>query len=105
MQEVGRMTKMVRKQIFITAEQNRRLKALAAATGVSEAELIRAGIELRLQEQAESQASWSETVDEIVAKLSGAWAERENLDQEMRDIRRRWNRRDEILGRKAKRAS
>jgi hypothetical protein len=99
------MTKMVRKQIFITAEQNRRLKAHAAATGVSEGELIRAGIDLCLQEQADKQKSWSETVDETAAQLSGAWAERENLDQEMREIRRRWNRRDELLGRKAKRAS
>jgi hypothetical protein len=99
------MAKMVRKQIFITAEQNRRLKAHAAATGVSEAELIRAGIDLSLQVQAEKQKSWSETVDEVLANLSGAWAERENLDQEMREIRRRWNRRDDLLGQKAKRAS
>ena len=31
------MNKMVRKQFFISAEQNKRLKARAAATGVSEA--------------------------------------------------------------------
>ena len=41
------MTKMVRKQLFITEEQNRKLKERAAATGVSEAELIRAGIDLQ----------------------------------------------------------
>jgi hypothetical protein len=35
------MTKMVRKQFFITAAQNRRLKERAAATGMSEADLIR----------------------------------------------------------------
>ena len=35
------MTKMVRKQFFITAAQNRRLKEHAAATGMSEADLIR----------------------------------------------------------------
>jgi hypothetical protein len=99
------MTKMVRKQIFITVDQNRRLKTRAAAMRVSEAELIRAGIDLRLQEQAESQKAWSDTVAETVAKLSGAWAERENLDQEMREIRRRWNRRDQLLGKKVKRAS
>ena len=99
------MTKMVRKQIFITTEQNKRLKARAAAIGVSEAELIRAGIDLRLQEQGEKQKAWSDTVAETVAKLSGAWAERENLDEEMREIRRRWNRRDQLLGKKTKRAS
>lgn len=99
------MTKMVRKQIFITTEQNKRLKARAAAIGVSEAELIRAGIDLRLQQQGEKQKAWSDTVAETVAKLSGAWAERENLDEEMREIRRRWNRRDQLLGKKTKRAS
>jgi hypothetical protein len=93
------MGKMVRKQVFITAEQNKRLKAHAAATGVSEAELVRAGIDLRLEREAEK-PDWRRIAD----NLSGAWAERENLDEEMRAIRRRWNRRDQILGRKAKRA-
>jgi hypothetical protein len=99
------MTKMVRKQIFITSEQNKRLKARAAATGVSEAELVRAGIDLRIQQEAESQRIWSDIVTETVAKLSGAWSERKNLDEEMREVRRRWNRRDELLGKKARRAS
>ncbi len=99
------MTRMVRKQIFITADQNKRLKTHAAAAGVSEAELIRAGIDLRLQEQVEKQKAWSDTVTETVAKLSGAWAERENLDAEMLEIRRRWNRRDQLLGKRTKRAS
>lgn len=99
------MNKMVRKQIFITAEQNRRLKAHAAAMGASEAELVRAGIDLRLEQEAESQRAWRSIVDETVANLSGAWAERENLDEEMRQIRRRWNRRSIILGKKARRAS
>jgi hypothetical protein len=99
------MTKMVRKQVFITAEQNKKLKARAAATGVAEAELIRAGIDLRLEQGLEKQRPWREIVDETVAKLSGAWAERENLDEEMREIRSRWNRRSTILGKRAKRAS
>jgi len=93
------VNKMVRKQFFITAEQNKRLKAHAAAAGVSEAELVRAGIDLRLERKLEQQ-DWRNLVD----KLSGAWAERENLDEEMREIRRRWNRRDQIMGRKAKRS-
>jgi hypothetical protein len=46
------MTKMVRKQVFITAEQNRKLEEQAPATGASVADLLRAGIDLRL-EQAE----------------------------------------------------
>jgi hypothetical protein len=93
------MNKMVRKQFFITAEQNRRLKAHAAATGVSEAALVRAGIDLRI-DQAPAAEDWRDGLD----KLSGAWAERKNLDEEMREIRRSWNRRSQILGRKTKRS-
>jgi hypothetical protein len=92
------MTKMVRKQIFITADQNKRLKTHAAAAGVSEAELIRAGIDLRLQEQGEKQKAWSETVAETVAKLSGAWAERDDLDETLRKNRKGWKRRLKRLG-------
>ncbi len=92
------MNKMVRKQFFITAEQNKRLKAHAAATGVSEAELVRAGIELRL-EQKDEKPDWRR----LAASFSSSWAERENLDEEMREIRGRWNRRDQLLGRRSKR--
>ena len=99
------MTKMVRKQFFITAEQNKRLKACSAATGVAEAELVRAGIDLRLSQEPEDRRAWKDRVDDTFAKLSGAWAERENLDEEMREIRRSWNRRSTMLGKKAKRAS
>ncbi len=99
------MTRMIRKQLFITEEQNRKLKERAAATGVSEGELIRAGIDLRLEQAAEDQRTWQEIVDETVAKLSGAWTKRENLDEEMREIRRRWNRRSTLLGKGWGRAS
>ena len=98
------MTKMIRKQLFITEEQNRKLKEQAAATGVSEAEFIRTGIDLRLEQAAEDQRTWQNVVDEAVAKLSGAWAERENLDEEMREIRGRWHRRSALLGKGWKRA-
>jgi hypothetical protein len=95
---------MVRKQLFVTAEQNKRLKACAAATGLSEGELIRSGIDLRLDQVPEKQRAWQAIVDETVAKLSGAWAERENLEEEMREIRQSWNRRSTIMGKKARRA-
>jgi len=98
------MNKMVRKQLFITSEQNRKLKERAAATGSSEGELMRAGIDLKLAQEPEEQRAWRDIVDETVAKLSGAWAERENLDEKMREIRGRWNRREQFLGRRAKRS-
>jgi hypothetical protein len=90
---------MVRKQVFITVEQNKRLKAQAAARGVSQAELVRAGIDLQLDHKPEK-TDWRG----LAESLSGSWAERENLDEEMLAIRRSWNRRDQILGRKSKRS-
>ncbi|MFZ1104427.1 MAG: hypothetical protein WAN86_16535 [Hyphomicrobiaceae bacterium] len=95
---------MVRKQLFITEEQNRKLKERAAATGFSEGELVRAGIDLQLERDLEQQRAWQDVVDETIAKLSGAWAEREDLHEEMREIRSRWNRRSTFLGRRARRA-
>jgi hypothetical protein len=94
---------MVRKQVFITVEQNRRLKARAAATGLSEAELVRSGIDLLLAQRQlaqglEQQRPWRDIVDETVAKLSGAWAERDDLDEMLRRNRRSWKRRRKRLG-------
>jgi hypothetical protein len=92
------MSKMVRKQLFITAEQNKRLKARAAATGVAEAELIRSGIDLRLDQEPEEQRAWREVVEETLGRLSGAWAERDDLDELLRKNRKGWKRRLKRLG-------
>jgi hypothetical protein len=92
------MTKMIRKQLFITAEQNRKLKQRAAAAGVSEGELIRAGIDQKLGQGREAQRAWQNVVDETIAKLSGAWAERDDLDDFLRKRRATWKRRRHRLG-------
>lgn len=47
------MGRMVRKQVYITAEQEELLKRKAKALGVSEAELVRRGIELAGQSRVE----------------------------------------------------
>jgi hypothetical protein len=65
------MAKMVRKQLFITAEQNRKLKERAAATGVSEADLIRAGIDQQLEVTTEK-TDWRS----LAERLSSSWAVR-----------------------------
>ena len=99
------MAKMIRKQLFITEEQNRKLKEQSAAIGVSEADLIRSGIDLRLEQVARDRRAWKDVVNETISKLSGAWAERENLDEEMRVIRRSWNRRSLLMGKGWRRGS
>jgi hypothetical protein len=50
--------RMVRKQILITPEQNRRLKARAAQTGTAEADIVRRGIEMALSAELASQDDW-----------------------------------------------
>jgi len=87
------MNKMVRKQFFITAEQNKRLKEHAVAAGVSEAELVRAGIDLRLAGKLEKPDRQTG-----LRNLSGAWAERDDLDDLLRKNRRGWKRRLKRLG-------
>jgi hypothetical protein len=92
------MSKMVRKQVFITTEQNKRLKARAAETGVAEAELIRSGIDLRLEQVGQEERVWQEAVEATLARLSGAWAERNDLDDLLRKNRKGWKRRLKRLG-------
>jgi hypothetical protein len=72
------MSKMVRKQLFITAEQNRRIKSRAAATGRSEGEIIRRGIDRELEDKAaEAQGDWKEAWRQAF----GMWKDRDDLDE------------------------
>jgi hypothetical protein len=56
-QQPRKRTRMVRKQIYIRPQQEERLKQLAEARAVSEAELIREAIEVMLQAAPVEQAS------------------------------------------------
>lgn len=79
---------MVRKQFFITAEQNARLKALAAASGKAEGELMRDGLEKALVEEEGQAEDWKAAW----AKAAGMWANYPELDdllEERRAARRR----------------
>jgi hypothetical protein len=81
--------RMVRKQFFITVEQNKRLKAVAAARGIAEAELIRAGIDQQLTQAKVEDDDWRTGLD----RLSGAWRDRDDMDDLIRDLRKGWARR------------
>jgi predicted DNA-binding protein len=67
-------TTLIRKQVSITYEQNQRLKALAAATGRTEADLVREAVAQRL-EQADN-LDWKATF----AKAHGMWADRSDAE-------------------------
>ena len=77
---------MVRKQFFIREDQQKRLKAVAAAKGVSEAELIRQGIDLELKR---NEAAENESWKEGFRQAAGIWKDRTDLDELFADARRR----------------
>ena len=88
------MTKMVRKQLFITAEQNKKIKARAALSGVSEGEVIRKGIERELADTtAEAERDWKDAW----RQAAGMWADRDDLDEFYARRRRRDSQRMETI--------
>ena len=59
---------MIRKQVFVTKEQSRQLKARARVAGVSEAALIRAGIDRELMVSNDT-AAWKERLMRMAGSL------------------------------------
>jgi hypothetical protein len=83
------MNKMVRQQLFITAEQKRHIRTRAALTGMSEGEIIRRGIDRELaQESAGAGADWKEAWHQAF----GMWEDRDEIEEfyaERRERRRK----------------
>ena len=61
--------RMVRKQVFITAEQNRRLKIAAAQSGRAEADLVREGLDLALGDAATTDDNWRERMKQVLGNV------------------------------------
>ncbi len=69
MQErVQKPQRMVRKQILITTDQSRRLKARAVETGLPETELVRRGIELALTAEQNDPDDWRDGLKRFLAE-------------------------------------
>jgi len=86
---------MVRKQVFITAEQNRLLKAHARATGQPEAELIRAALDRELGADVAGD-DWKRRM----MACAGSLADADDLETTVARNRERWSRRStEIVSR------
>jgi hypothetical protein len=80
------MNKMVRQQLFITAEQKRRIKTRAALTGLSEGEIIRRGIDRELAEETSSgEGDWKDAWRQAF----GMWKDRDDLDEFYANRRKR----------------
>jgi hypothetical protein len=86
---------MVRKQVFITTEQNRLLKLRAKAAKRPEAELIRSAIDRELGIESEKD-DWKARI----MSTFGALADDEGLEQRIAENRRRWNARLDDIRRK-----
>jgi hypothetical protein len=61
--------KMVRKQVYITKEQDAELKRLSRELGMTEAEVVRCGIELVACQERSVEAKRREAADRIIALL------------------------------------
>jgi hypothetical protein len=86
------MNKMVRQQLFITAEQKRRIKTRAALTGMSEGEIIRRGIDRELAQETErAEGDWREAWRQAF----GMWKDRDDIDKLYADRRKRRRKRRE----------
>jgi hypothetical protein len=80
------MNKMVRQQLFITAEQKRRIKTRAALTGVSEGEIIRRGIDRELEQETRSgEGDWKEAW----RQAAGIWKDRDDIEEFYANRRKR----------------
>lgn len=53
---------MIRKQIYLTEEMNRKLHEIAAAKGVPQAEVIREGLETYLVSHKQKETLWDELI-------------------------------------------
>jgi uncharacterized protein (UPF0335 family) len=80
------MNKMVRQQLFITAEQKRRIKTRAALTGMSEGEIIRRGIDRELEQQTkETDGDWKDAW----RQAAGMWADYDEIEEVVAARRKR----------------
>jgi hypothetical protein len=80
--------RMIRKQVFITPEQNRRLKERAALSGVAEAQLVREGIDIVLEKQKRKDDDWKAGL----RRIAGMWKDYDEIDDII--ARRRGRRKD-----------
>ena len=78
---------MVRTQIYLTDEQKRQLERLAAASAKTQSEMIREAIDGYLAER--EPTDWQAAFEAV----RGMWADRDDLDDFVRDLGAEWERR------------
>jgi predicted DNA-binding protein len=78
---------MVRIQVYLTEEQERGLKQLAATSGRKQSQLIRDAIESYLTDS--RSRDWRKALESI----HGMWADRDDLDNLHAEVGRDWEQR------------
>lgn len=89
---------MIRKQFFIDAAASARLKRVALLRGVSEAVFIREAIHQKLTADYAAEAEWKGQWQQALKGISGVWADRDDMQEFVRDLRRGGSRRLKRLG-------
>ena len=84
---------MIRKQVFIREDQERRLKALARRAGIPEAEIIRDGIDKALAEHEAADDGWKQ----VILDVAGIWKDRDDIDDVLAEGRQLARERSEHL--------
>jgi hypothetical protein len=79
---------MIRKQVYIEPRHERMLKRRSKELGVSEAELIRRGIE----QVAASPATLAPDKQAALERLTAVWEERRRLSEQVPQTGRTWSR-------------
>ena len=82
---------MVRTQIYLTREQQQGLERLAVATGRRKSDLIREALDGYLTDH--QPRDWKAALEAV----RGMWADRDDLDDFVRDLRAGWEKRLERL--------
>jgi hypothetical protein len=82
---------MVRTQIYLTDEQQRALERLAAITGRRKSDLIRRALDRYLAEHRPK--DWKDALEAV----RGMWADRDDLDEFVSNLRAGWEKRLERL--------
>ena len=73
---------MIRTQVYLTEEQDRGLKRLAASTGRKQSELIREAIDRFLADK--DKRRWLKSLE----PMFGMWADRPEMNHFVRDLRK-----------------
>lgn len=79
--------------VAIPDEQMEKIRAISAQTGISEADLVRHGIDLMIAEKRQPTGDWREAVH----ALYGMWKDRDDIDDLIREGREQLKARDKRL--------